>query len=166
MPTMFGTTQAAWLIAAISAAVLAIVYVMQDYGGYQPCVLCLYQRVPYWLTLGLGLLALALTGRPGLQAALVGLAAVTFLAGATIAGYHLAVEEHWAEGPAACSGVASGLAAQTVEELKTRLLGQPVIRCDEVPWSLFGVSLAGYNVAGSLVMAIGTLVVLGRRRLR
>ena len=43
--------------------------------------------------------------------------------------------------------------ARTVEELRAALLQQPVVRCDEIAWSLFGISMAGWNFLLSLGLA-------------
>jgi len=32
------------------------------------------------------------------------------------------------------------------------------VRCDEVPWSLFGISMAGYNALVSLGLGIASLI--------
>ena len=78
---------------------------------------------------------------------------VAFAVGAGIAFYHVGVEEGFFDGPSSCSGVP--MDAQTIEELKKMLLAAPVVRCDEVPWSLFGVSMAGFNLIASVILAIG-----------
>jgi disulfide bond formation protein DsbB len=77
-----------------------------------------------------------------------GIAALAFLAGAGLAFYHVGVEQHWFAGPSACTGAAT--AADTVEALKARILGQMPVRCDEPAWSLWGISLAGWNLLASL----------------
>ena len=51
---------------------------------------------------------------------------------------------------------AAAVSAQTVEELRAQLLAAPVVPCDEVAWSLFGVSMAGYNAVVSLALAAAT----------
>jgi disulfide bond formation protein DsbB len=42
------------------------------------------------------------------------------------------------------------------------VMAAPVVRCDVVPWSLFGISMAGYNVVISL--ALGALALVAARR--
>ena len=41
----------------------------------------------------------------------------------------------------------------TIDELREHLLQAPIVRCDEVAWSLFSISMAGYNVLTSLALA-------------
>ena len=72
------------------------------------------------------------------------------LTGAGIALYHVGVEQHWWAGPTACGG--GGQVPGSLAELG-RMMNQPVPRCDEPAWSLFGISMAGYNVFFSLILA-------------
>lgn len=133
-----------------SGALLAGAYGFQYIGDLQPCVLCLYQRVPHAVVLGLTLIAVILAPRP-VAAWAVGGAGLALLAGAGIAGFHIGVEQHWWQGTAECGSTVAG---DTLEALRAQLLAQPVVRCDEVPWSLFNVSMAGYNLAFSAALAI------------
>ena len=138
------------LLACLGA--LAAALIAQYVFGLLPCVLCLYQRVPFAVAAVLAAVALfpALPAR--LPAALIGLAAVAFAVNVGIAAFHVGVEQHWWPGLAACTG-GSG-AAQTVEDLKALLAhAVPPPACDNIPWALFGVSMAGYNVLWSLALA-------------
>lgn len=147
----FGVRNLAYLIAAASALALASAYTAQYVFGLQPCALCVWQRWPYWAAAGLGLAA-ALTIRRPLGLALVGLAGgLIFAAGAGLAGFHLGVEQGWWPGLSTCTGV--GGTPDSVEALRQQLLNTPVVRCDEVAFSLFGVSIAGFNLIASLALA-------------
>ena len=139
-------------IAALAAAGLLIaVFAMQYIGGLAPCSLCLAQRWPHSVALALGLIALMpITAAPA-RRLLLALIALSFAVTAGIGAYHAGVEYGWFAVPTACSGTISG---NTVEELKRQLMAQPVVRCDEVAWSLFGVSLAGYNFLASSALAL------------
>ena len=44
--------------------------------------------------------------------------------------------------------------ATTIEDLRAQLLAAPIVRCDEIPWSLFGVSIAGWNAVASLALTV------------
>ena len=140
------------LLLGASTAILGSAFASQYFGGLEPCVLCLYQRVPYGAVivlsgLGLGLSGLAPSPK-GVIAGIGGLCAVAFLVNAGIATFHVGVEQHWWQGTEACGAV--GTMARTIEELRAQILAAPVVRCDVVPWSLFGISMAGYNVLASL----------------
>ena len=56
---------------------------------------------------------------------------------------------------------------KSLEELQAQILAAPVIRCDDVPWSLFGISLAGYNFLASIgLAALAALIAAGLLRNR
>jgi disulfide bond formation protein DsbB len=147
-----------------SAAVLGAVFAAQYWGGLMPCELCLAERWPWGAALVIALVAALVGSRPALPwtAALL---ALVFAAGSALAFYHVGVEQHWFAGPSACT--ASGT-ADTVAALEAQLLHQQPVRCDQPAWSLFAVSLAGWNLLASLVMLVCCLAALawsrGQRR--
>jgi disulfide bond formation protein DsbB len=141
----------AGLVLAMSCVVLGTALLSQYWGGLAPCELCLLQRWPWAAAIALAV-ALLLFGKPaGLPWAALALAAI-FAIGAVFAFYHVGVEQKWFAGPSACT--AHPGAAMTVEEMERQLLSTPPVLCDKVQWSLFGVSLAGWNLLASLGMAV------------
>ncbi len=149
-----GRTPAALLLLAIAAILLAALG-FQHLGGVAPCELCYYQRIAYATAAGLALLALLAAGRP-VAAALLALAGLVLLVNVGIAGYHVGVEQHWWTGTLGCSGDQVGSAA-SVEDLRAQIMAAPVVRCDEVAWSLWGISMAGWNALLSLALGLAAL---------
>jgi disulfide bond formation protein DsbB len=139
-----------------SVAILGSALLSQYVGGLFPCVLCYYQRIPYAAAIGLGVYALTLRaslGRVGLVATVV-LLSVFLLGTAGIGLFHVGVEQHWWQGTAACG--TRPLAGLTPAQIREILLNTPVVRCDEPAWTMFGISMAGYNfLAASVLAAIG-----------
>ena len=132
------------ICALVSAALLTTAFLFEHVGGMAPCRLCIWQR---WAHLGIIAAAtaglLALPPRTGLL-----LTFAAAMASFGIAFYHAGVEWHLWEGPAGCTAsLASGASAA---DLVDQLLATPVVRCDDVPWSLFGLSMAGWNALFSL----------------
>lgn len=126
-----------------SAALLIGAFGFQHLGGLAPCKLCLWQRWPHGAAVLIGAVGLAL---PLASVALLG--AVAAAATAAIGVYHTGIERAWWEGPAACSaGDISGL---TPEQLMEQILAAPLVRCDEVAWEMFGLSMASWNAILSL----------------
>jgi disulfide bond formation protein DsbB len=146
---------AALAITAIAAATLAGAWFFQLVLDIRPCPLCLEQRYAYYLAIPLGvLIAIAAardTRRAVLIAALAVLAAAA-LANAVLGTYHAGVEWGLWQGPTECSGPIGNLGS--AGNLLERLDTVKVIRCDEVQWRFMGLSLAGYNVLISLLMAV------------
>ncbi len=147
-----------------SAAILGTALLSQYVGGLDPCVLCLYQRIPYAATIALAVIGLVLSTKSRTVGIVHGLAAVAFLVGAGIATYHVGVEQAWWAGTAECTGAAAGT-AQSVDELRSQIMSAPAGRCDEVAWSLFGISMAGYNLLASLALT-GFAVMAARKNLQ
>jgi disulfide bond formation protein DsbB len=142
-PVLFPPT-AALLLALASGAILLSVLALQYLGDLPPCPLCVWQRWPY-----VGVAALGLLGWRWRPRVLLALAALALLVGAGLGAYHLGVEEGWWALPAGC---AAGASAQSVEDLK-RLLAEAPPACDQVSFTLLGLSLAGWNVVTSLALA-------------
>jgi len=148
-------------ILGASVGALAVAYSAEVALSLETCVLCLYQRVPYVLAGVLGLAAL-LVPRGRLRTAAAVAAGGVFLTGAGIAFYHVGVEQHWWASAASCGGdLSQGL---NVQHLQQQLLEKPPKACDEADWMLFGVSMATYNVAASLILAVASF--WGASRLR
>jgi disulfide bond formation protein DsbB len=148
-------------VLAASAAVLGGALISQYWGGLAPCELCLLQRWPWAAAIIISLIAITVGSRSVLPWVALLLTAV-FAVGTVLALYHVGVEKHWFAGPNACTGTVT--AADTVEALKARILGQAPVRCDEPAWSLWGISLAGWNLLASLVMGSSCLAVFWRLR--
>ena len=145
---------AALAIAAIAAATLAGAWFFQLVLDIRPCPLCLEQRYAYYLAIPLGaLVALAAARDAPRGVLLAGLAilAAAALGNAWLGAYHAGVEWHFWQGPTDCTGEIGNLGS--AGNLLQRLDTVKVIRCDEVQWRFLGLSLAGYNVLISLLMA-------------
>jgi len=144
-----------------SAIVLGAALLSQYWGGLAPCELCLLQRWPWEAAIALALVALIAGSRAALPWVAL-LLAIVFALGAAAAFYHVGVEQHWFAGPSACT--ASGGGAMTLEDMKRQILGTAPVLCDRVQWSLFGVSMAGWNFLVSLGMAVVCAAVFVRTR--
>jgi disulfide bond formation protein DsbB len=129
-----------------SLALLAGALAFQYLGGLAPCPLCIDQRWPHAIAIGLGLVLLAWPRR-----AFAALAGLAVLVGAGIAAYHVGVEQGWWPGPTTCTAPEPG--AMAPGELLDQILATPVVLCDEVAWSLWGISMAGWNGILSLGIA-------------
>ena len=145
------------LIVAVGALSTALV---AQYGfGLYPCLLCIWQRWAYGAVIVLALAALLL---PAGRLWLSRLTALAFLAVAGIAAFHTGVEQKWWKGSSSCSG--PDLAnAGGADAIKQAILGAPTTTCDEIPWELFGVSIAGFNVIFALLFAVITWRLIQRR---
>ena len=135
-----------------SLALLLGALAFQYIGGLAPCVLCLWQRWPHAAAVLIGLVALALPGR-----ALPLLGAVAALTAAALGGFHAGVEQGWWQGLASCSG--GSIAGISVDDLLNPATDvAPPVRCDQIAWSLGGLSMAAWNMVLSFGLAALWLV--------
>ena len=141
------------IIAALgSILLLGGAYYFQYVVGLAPCDMCLWQRYPHMLAILFGLLTIPLMVEPKVALVFALLAILALFATAGIGIFHAGVEQHWWQGPQACSGrVPAGLSA---EELKKFLMGARMVRCDEIPWKMWNISMAGWNAILSGALAI------------
>ncbi len=144
------------LVLAGSAALLGGALAFQYLGGLAPCEMCLWQRWPHLAAIGLGLLAWAM----GSNRAVVALAALATLTAGAIGAFHAGVEQQWWTGPTACSAALTG---GSTADIMAQVLATPLVRCDAIAWSLFGVSMAGWNFILSTLIAGGALWLLRRK---
>lgn len=153
---------------AISLAMLGAAHAFEKFAGLAPCNLCLKQREVYWAAVAIAgaatfwaVISRSSRGTPRIASFLL---AAVFVTGAITAGYHAGGELHWWKLPATCSGgdpLAFDLSdltalAQGTGEMK------PITSCGEVPWSLLGISMAGWNFLISAALAIVSLLAAKR----
>jgi len=139
------------LAVLVPAALLGGAYVSQYGFGLFPCEMCWWQRYPHFAALALGLVAFV-ARPPQVWTALAGLAILT---SGLIGGFHAGVEYGWWEGVTACT-------AAKVNVLD--LTAAPLIRCDVAPWTLWGISLAGFNFLISTVSGAAIVALAAYRR--
>ena len=163
--TMRREALAAGLIAAIGFVAIGGALVLEHGFGYVPCMLCLWQRWPYYLGVPLAaLIALvALRGdKPFLVRAELGLIGAIFLVGAGLGVYHAGVEWGFWLGPASCAGAT--VAPTNAGGLMAQMRATRIVPCDAAAFRILGLSLAGWNVVVSLAgVAIAGWGLSGRR---
>jgi disulfide bond formation protein DsbB len=142
----------------LTIVVIATAFGFEYIGGYAPCPLCLMQRYAYFAGIPLLFLALVLvaTDRAGWAATVFFIAALAFLANGGLGIYHAGAEWKFWPGPDTCAAAAAPLGGGSgglLQQLETTR----VIRCDEAPWTLFGLSFAGWNVVTSFLIFVASL---------
>lgn len=136
------------IAAAGSAATLLGAFGFEYIGEMPPCKMCIWQRWPHLAAALFGVAYLITTFRP-----LILLGAISALSTSTVGFFHAGVEQGWWEGPTTCtSGPIGGL---STDDLLASIMNAPLVRCDEIAWSLGGISMAGWNgfISLGLVLA-------------
>jgi disulfide bond formation protein DsbB len=138
---------------------LLIAYTSQYWGKLYPCEMCWWQRYPHFAAVIIAVLSYAI--RPNFyRSVLIALAAMAILTSGLIGGFHAGVEYNWWEGLTRCT---APISAGTTDFAKS-IMEAPLIRCDVAPWTLFGISIAGYNFLLSSGIGIAILIGLWKTR--
>ena len=157
---MTGVRQASLLLFAVSGSLLLGALAFQFLGGLAPCEMCYWQRYAHLAVLAISALAMLLSRR-----ALGWLAVLAMAVAGGIALFHAGVEQKWWQGITACTApVGAGMSTADMMDV---LLNAPLTRCDEIPWSLLGVSMAGWNAlisAGAALCAAAVLLFTAPRK--
>ena len=155
MTLSLNTRLARTIALAIPALLLGGAYVSQYGFGLYPCEMCWWQRWPHFAAVALALLAFVADPRK----LLIALAAMAILISGLIGGFHAGVEYGWWEGMTACT---SAIGADGGDPLEA-IMNAPVVRCDVAPWTLVGISLAGWNFLISTLAGVAVLTLNARK---
>ena len=149
--------RSAYLLALLIPVALLGGALIAQYGfRLPPCEMCWWQRYPHIVALVLA--ALAWVTR---RDALVALAAIAILVSGALGLFHAGVEYSWWEGVTACT--ANAVAGS---DPLASIMAAPIVRCDVAPWTLGGVSLAGFNFLISTAAGLAILFLIRRRGAR
>ncbi len=130
------------LVFFISLASLSYALIAEHFWDVKPCILCIYQR--YVMS---GLIGSSLIGWLIKKKFFIGIYILVSLAGLSISGYHVGVEQHWWKGPMACSSNSLKIdtkasKADQIRAFRAKIKQQTttVVRCDDINWRIVGVS--------------------------
>lgn len=137
------------LALAVPALLLGGALISQYGFDLYPCEMCMWQRYPHYAAIALALLASFVEPKR----IWVALSALAILTSGGIGGFHAGVEQGWWEGLTSCASAVSASDGDPLEAI----LNAPIIRCDEIPWSFMGISLAGWNFLISTIAGLAIL---------
>jgi len=140
-------TMARLIALFLPSALLAGAFGSQYFGGLHPCELCWWQRYAHMVAIVPAVLAISPVADARKARLFVHLAALAIAASGAIGLYHAGVELKLLPGFTTCTSSVHG--GSTADALK-QIIATPFVRCDEIQWSLFGISLAGWNAIISL----------------
>ncbi|GAB5352058.1 disulfide bond formation protein B [Qipengyuania sp. 483] len=138
----------------VPVLLLAGAYVSQYVFGLYPCEMCWWQRWPHFAAVGLALLSFFVAPKR----LWVALAAGGILTSGLIGLFHAGVEYGWWQGVTSCAAIPQ---TGQGESALDAIMNSPLVRCDEPAWTLFGISLAGFNF---LISAAASLLVFNQLR--
>ena len=143
-----------FLLIAVSFCILVSTLLIEYAFDFPPCKLCIYQRIPYLLTIILGIGLVFFERKREFLIIFIILQVVNFF----LASFHSLVERGLIEYEMNCTS--SGSDIQTIEELRNFLEKVPIAKCNEIIFSLMGFSLANVNLIVSVLLIICTYAML------
>ena len=134
----------------ISFIALTSAYFIEYILGHQPCNLCVYERIPYFLAI---LIVLINYKYNKLEKYLILSLAIIFLIATILSLYHLGIEQGFIQESLLCD-LEKGANIVDKDEILEQLQ-QKSISCKDVTFKIFGLSLTNYNIIISLLLTIG-----------
>ena len=137
----------------ISLLSLLIALYIEFFLGYRPCKLCIYQRIPYLVSIFLTFLGINYSKNIFWLYALL----LIFFSSFLLSGYHFGIEQEIFKEFSGCTGNSLNIVDKN-ELLK--LLNSDVNSCKNVDFRIFGLSLATINFILSFIIFILILKLL------
>ena len=137
-----------FILAFISLTIISAL-IVQYWLGHEPCKLCLYERIPYFLSMLIIIKILFIKKYEKITLLILFL---VFMSSTALAFYHFGIEQGFFSESLVCT---TGDVSNTLskEELLERLK-QNSISCKEVSFKILGLSLAAINTIFSLVLSV------------
>ena len=130
-----------YIVTLLSVTALASALIAEFYFNLVPCEMCLKQREPYYIII-LGFIFITIVRWQERVWFYIGVQIISIY-GLFYSVWHVGIENQLLSGPAGCS---SGLnMTNNVSSLKEQILSKPVINCEDIAWSIFGLSAATIN---------------------
>jgi len=130
-----------YLVTFFSIIALGSAFIAEFYFNLAPCEMCLKQREPYYIII-LGFIFITIVRWQERVWFYIGVQIISIY-GLFYSVWHVGIENQLLSGPAGCS---SGLdITNNLSSLKEQILSKPVINCEDIAWSIFGLSAATIN---------------------
>jgi len=136
----------------ISVVALASAFFIEHFLGYQPCNLCILERIPYLLAIIIIVLNYKFVH---LEKHFMLLLILIFLTATILSLYHLGIEQGFIKESLVCD-LKKGSDLLSKEEILEQLQ-EKNISCKDVTFKIMGLSLTSYNILISLLISISTI---------
>ena len=130
-----------YFLGILSITAIASALIAEYYFGLSPCEMCLKQREPYYVIIAGMLLVTILKWQDeiwfyiGVQ--------IMSIYGLFYSVWHVGIENRIFPSPSGCSSQLN--ITDNTSSLKEQILSKPVVNCEDIAWSIFGLSAATIN---------------------
>jgi disulfide bond formation protein DsbB len=137
------------VILAIISLMIISALIIQYWLGHEPCKLCLYERIPYFLSM---LLIIKIIFIKKYEKITLLILFLVFMSSTVLAFYHFGIEQGFFKESLVCT---SGNLSETLtKEEILKQLSQNTISCKDVNFRIFGFSLAAINTIFSISLSV------------
>ena len=136
-------------ILILISLILATAYLIEYQLNYQPCKLCIYERVPYIFSI---FLIIKIFFFKGYEKATLLVLSLIFFASSILAFYHFGIEQGFFNESFVCN--TGSFSENLSKEQLLEQLKQNTVSCKDVAFKIFGLSLAAINMIFSLFLSV------------
>ena len=149
-----------WPILVLIISLIAILsaLVAEHIFKILPCQMCLYQRYPYYFIIIFSLIYFSPIKVPLILYYWIN--TFSFAIGLFFSAWHIGIEKKILPGLSGCSNIIDF--SQSLTELKEQILNQNIVTCNEIIWSIFGLSAATINSILLIFLLIVNTILLGK----
>ena len=144
------------IVFLISTFAIASALIAEYSFGILPCEMCLYQRQPYYFMIAISFIFL-LTQKIPIRF-YYWLAEASFIYGFYYSIWHVGIEKKLIAGPSGCNSTLQ--LSDSLTSLKNQIINQAIIPCDEITWSIIGISAASINSLLLFILLIFNTILL------
>jgi len=135
------------ILAIISLTIISAL-IIQYWLGHEPCKLCLYERIPYFLSI---LLIIKIIFIEKYKKITLLILFLVFMCSTVLAFYHFGIEQGFFSESLACTS--EDLSKTLSKEELLQQLKLNSISCKDVSFRILGLSLAAINTIFSLILS-------------
>ena len=142
-------------ISLLSTLIIILAYIVEIFAKVPPCELCIYQRIPYFLVVFFGVIFFILKK----EKVFLLLALILFTVNFLLSFFHSLVERGLVNYSSSCTSNNNNF--EDIESLRQSLENTPIAKCDEIIFSVMGLSLANINlIVLTLLIIINILFIV------
>jgi len=138
-----------FIILVFISLALVLAFIIEYKFGHEPCKLCIYERIPYFVSIFL-IAKFFFTNNYNKITLLI--LSLIFFIGSILAFYHFGIEQGFFKESFVCTNV--NLSETLTKEELLEQLNQNTISCKDVSFRIFGFSLAAINTIFSFVIGV------------
>ena len=143
-------------IILFSIIAMAYAFFVEYILGFEPCILCLYQRIPYFILVILAIWGASVKNNKHILL----LQTIVLFAAICLSAYHTGIERAIFDPTAKCNMGVKFPEDASLEEIKELLYNAPIATCTVASYKIFRISMTEWNLIANICLLIGTIIIM------